>query len=261
MEEDACWATVGSEGCRGWKKAQGRWTDQPGPAVVNFQSLDRKNTQKQNVKHVLQRGPLACVIFPTVSTKVNVTTQDYQHYEFKFFDMGSQEEVVPCDFDGESIFVIKRSKSETSDSADRRRGPSFCFINLERPKELVEVEELPYGSSVSLAKLWGNDCLAYVAGGSSVYVYDYRRKQLREQFSHKNAEVIAMDASDPERIVTLSCDAQVSVWQISNSGSRLILNFHVPEASFFLGFPYCIALCQKKIMLSADEGAILIEFD
>merc|ERR1711933_207368 len=90
MEEDGCWATVGSEGCRGWKRIQGRWTDQPGTS--NFQNLDKKHTQKQNVKHVLQRGPLACVIFPTVSTTVNVTTQDYQHYEFKFFEMGSQEE-------------------------------------------------------------------------------------------------------------------------------------------------------------------------
>jgi len=135
MEEDACWATVGSEGCRGWKKVQGKWSDQPGPAVVNFQSLDRKNTQKQNVKHVLQRGPLACVIFPTVSTKVDVTTQEYQHYEFKFFDWDPKRKLC---------HATSMARASSSSSARNRKLPI-----------LQEDEVLAFVSSIwSSRKIW-----------------------------------------------------------------------------------------------------------
>jgi WD40 repeat protein len=256
LDEEDCWATV-DEGCRGWKRSA---PNQPLTRAVNFRTLDKdkdKDRKSQNgnlsqtVKHVLQRGPWACVLFTATSAIVNVTKEkEYHHCEFKLYEMGSSQEVAPCDFDGENIVVIDRQLSATS--------PVFRFIRLES-KDQVEISELPYASRVTLAKLWGPDCLAYVCGGSTVYFYDYRRRELKQHLNGHSAEIVAMDASDSERIATLSCDAQVVLWHAPSG--QLIQSFHVPEATFFLGFPYFLSLLQARILLSADQGAILLEFD
>merc|ERR1719329_2140910 len=157
LDEDNSCATVGGEGCRGWKRAAPHSVI----ATVNFRSLDKKNTQ--TVKHVLQRGPWACVIFPTTSTMVHVTKQEHHVCKFKLFDYGSSQELAPCDFDGRNIVVIDRSLI----------GPFFRIVNLEQgdSKSQVDIDDLPHRTSVTLAKLWGPDHLAYVAGGSSVYLH------------------------------------------------------------------------------------------
>jgi WD40 repeat protein len=241
-EENSC-ATVGGEGCRGWKRAPPHNTI----STVNFRSLDKKNTQM--VKHVLQHGPWACVIFSTSSTMVHVTKQEHHLCQFKLFEYGSSQELATCDFDGQTIVVIDRSLV----------GAIFRFINLEQDKasSQVDIDDLPHGNNVTHAKLWGSDHLAYVAGGSSVYVYDYKRKKPVNTLTGHRAEIIAIDASDC--IATLSCDAEIIIWN-PTSGAAL-QTFHVPEASFFLGFPYYLSLHGQRILVSADEGVILIEFD
>jgi len=255
LDAEDCWATV-EEGCRGWKRSA---PNNPLSRAVNFRTLDKdKDRQTQNgaplqgaVKHVLQRGPWACVLFTAASAIVNVTKEkDYRHCEFKLFEMGSSQEVAPCDFDGESIVVIDRQLSATN--------PIFRFIELDAKKQ-IEVDSMPRAGSVTLAKLWGQDHVAYVCGGSAVYFYDYRRKQTTQTLNGHRAEIIAMDASDAERLVTLSSDAQLVLWQISSG--QILQSLHVPEASFFMGFPYCLSLRGSRILISCDEGVILIEFD
>merc|ERR1712146_51851 len=115
----------------------------------------------------------------------------------------------------------------------------------------IDIDDLPHGSSVTIAKLWGNDHLAYVAGGSSVYLYDYRKKRpVEHRLAGHRAEILAMDASE-DRLGTLSGDRQVFLWN-PRTGDAL-QSFHVPEASYFLGFPYFISLHGQRILVSADE--------
>jgi len=57
----------------------------------------------------------------------------------------------------------------------------------------------------------------------------------------------------------MSSDAQVFLW--NGVTGKPVQTFHVPEASFFLGFPYCLAMHEQRLLISCDEGAILIEFD
>merc|ERR1719203_2595512 len=105
MDEDSTYATL-SEGTRGWRR--GKPHMQAG--TVNFRSLDRKNTQ--SVKHVLQRGATACVLFPVSSTVVDVTgRQEHHQRQFKLYDLGIAAEVAPCDFDGESLVVADRTQA------------------------------------------------------------------------------------------------------------------------------------------------------
>ncbi|CAE8717943.1 unnamed protein product, partial [Polarella glacialis] len=68
LDQENGYATL-TDGCKGWRHASPHLQ----AGAVNFRSLDRKNTQ--SVKHVLQRGPWACVLFPISSTVVNVTRQ------------------------------------------------------------------------------------------------------------------------------------------------------------------------------------------
>lgn len=248
LDEESSCATIGGEGCRGWKRASPHTV----MSSVNFRSLDKKNAQ--NVKHVLQRGPWACVIFPTSSTMVHVTKQEHHHCQFKLFDYGSSQELAPCDFDGQSIVVIDRSLIGSR--------PIFRFVRLKEgsePGSQIDVEDLPHGGSTTLAKLWGPDHLAYVIGGSSVYLYDYRRKTPGHRLVGHRAEIVAMDASSSKVIATLSSDAQIFLW--NGATGEPLQSFHVPEASFFLGYPYSLSMYGEKLLVSCDEGAILIELD
>lgn len=245
LDDECACATVGGEGCRSWKRSP------PHEAIssVNFRSLDKKNTQA--VKHVLQHGPWVCVLFPTSSTMVHVTKQDHHHCQFKLFDYGSSMEVAPLDFDGKSIVVVDRTLGN----------PVYRFVNLEQsePGTHVDVENLPLGKSVTLAKLWGPNCLAYVAGGSQVYLYDFRKKTPMHELAGHKAEIVAMDASGDKIIATLSSDAQVFLWNAASG--KPLHSLRVPEASFFLGFPYCLTLEGNRLLISADEGVILMELD
>jgi len=242
-DADVAIATL-TEGCRGWKR--------PSPltsmATTSFRSLDKRNTQ--SVKHVLQRGPWACVLFPISSTVVNVARQEHHHRAFQLFDFGSSAEVVPCDFDGESLVVVDRTQGGSR--------PVFRLIQLER-NEQVGIEHLQHGSHVTLAKLWGSYCLAYVAGGSTVYLYDYQKKQLARKLVGHRAEVIAMDATDPVSIATLSTDGAVKLWTGATGECKATV--YIPEASFFLGFPYFLSVQGPRVLISADEGVFLMEFD
>lgn len=243
LDEDSCCATL-TEGCRGWRRVH----PHAQLGTICFRSLDKKNTQ--NVKHVLQRGPLACVIFPTSSTMVHVTKQDHHHCGFKLFDYGSSQDVAPCDFDGESVMVVDRNFNPGI--------PIFRIIHLEK-NESIEVENLPHAANVTIAKLWGPDCLVYIAAGSSAYVYDFRKKVMKYKLSGHTAEIMAVDTQDPEIIATMSSDANVRLWN-AHTGD-CVQSLSVPEASFFLGYPYLLSMQGQRLMLSCDEGVILWEFD
>jgi len=245
LDKDAGYATVGGEGFRGWKRTAPHDTISP----VNFRTLDKKTTQ--NVKHILQRKEWICVLFPTMSVIVSTVSQEQFQCNFKLFDYGSSQEVAPCDFDGKSIVVVDRTFGS----------PVFRFVSLEQkdPRAQVDVDDLPQGNSMTLAKLWGNDCLAYVAGGCSVYMYDYQKQEPMHRLVGHMSEIIAMDASDPNVIATLSKDAQVFLW--NGATGQPLHSFVVPKASFFMGFPAVLAFNGQRLVLSADEGVFLIELD
>jgi len=232
-----------NEGCRIWsfENLQERGT-------VDFSSLDKKNTH--NVKYVLQRGPLACVLFPVSTTVVNVAQQGhYYHSGFKLFDFGSSTEVVPCDFDGETLAVVDRCQAGGN--------PVFRVVQLAR-YDVTEIDCLPRASNISLVKLWGPDCFAY-AVGNTLYLYDYKKKETRHKLHGHHAEIVAVDARDTVILGTLSSDAVVKLW----SGKRgdCLQTLFVPEASFFLGVPYELCVQGKRILVSADQGVYLLEAD
>lgn len=243
LDEDGGFATLG-ETCKGWRRTHPHVQT----GTTNFRSLDKKNTQ--SVRHVLQRGSWACVLFPISTTVVNVTRQEYHHRHFKLFDYGgagSASDIAPCDFDGESLVVVDRTTTGA--------GSVFRVVHLER-NECAEVDDLPRGNSVSLVNLWGPSSIICVAG-SSLYIYDYAKRQVVRWLTGHRAEVVACDAQDPELIVTMSADATVKLWVGATGVCRH--TFHIPEASYFLGYPYCLAMHDKKILASADEGVFLIE--
>lgn len=230
------------DGSRGWRV--GKPHSQFGN--VCFRSLESKNTQ--TVKHVLQRGPWVCVLFPISSIVVNVTNEEYHHRAFKLFDYGSSSDVSPCDFDGENLVVVDRTNEACL--------PIYRVIHLES-NEQVEVDSVPKADILSLVKLWGSDCLACVLG-RRVFLYDFKKRQVLFTFAEHRAEVVAMDASCQDRICTLSADAVVKVW--SGTNGQCQHSFFIPEASYFLGYPYSVVLHDDKVLATADEGVFLVEF-
>lgn len=243
LDEDTSYLTL-SDGCKGWRKS----TPNVQSGSVCFRSLDRKNTQ--SVKHVLQRGPWACVLFPISSTVVNVTRQEHHHRAFKLFDFGSSTEVAPCDFDGETLAIVDRSRAGGGP-------PVFRLVQLER-NDQTDIDDLPKASSLSLVKLWGSDCVVYCVG-AALHVYDYKKKQIRRTLAGHRAEIVAIDAHDPESIASLSSDAVVKLW--SGETGECTATLFVPEACFFLGYPYCLSVHGRRVLVSADEGVFLLEMD
>mmetsp|Transcript_81084 Transcript_81084/g.235199 ORF Transcript_81084/g.235199 Transcript_81084/m.235199 type:complete len:379 (-) Transcript_81084:224-1360(-) len=240
VDEDAVHATF-AENCKVWTRSKPH-IQQTG---ICFRSLDRKNTQ--SVKHVLQRGAWACVIFPLSTTLVNVARREHHHRPFKLFDYGSSADVAPCDFDGEQLVLINRTRSDL--------GPSFHLVHLERneQKDLMDVPDAMY---VSLVKLWGPDCIACVVG-KTLQLYDHRKDELRFMLCGHAAEIIAVDARSEDCIATLSADAIVKLW-CGRTGACL-RTLHVPGANFFLAYPYCLCMQDQRVLVSSDEGVWLLE--
>merc|ERR1712080_800922 len=98
----------------------------------------------------------------------------------------------------------------------------------------------------------GEDRIAYVVG-SCCYLYDYRANNLEATLRGHSAEIVALDAQDTTTICTLSCDAVMKVWEGRTGICKQTL--FVPEATFSLGYPYCLCMQQRRVILSADEGA------
>lgn len=241
LDDEYSVATI-SEGCRSWR----RFSPNQPTGNLNFRSLDSRNTQ--SVKHVLQRGPWACVLFPIASTLVNVVTHEHHHCPFRLFDFGSPAEVAPCDFDGESLVIVDRTQSS--------RSPAYHIIQLEH-NEHKEVTDLPKAGYVTVLKLWGAESLVYAAGGSTLYVYDYIQKSTKHELHGHRAEVTAIDAQDKALFASLSVDAEVRMW--NGHTGECVRTVFVPEASFFQGFPYFLCVRDRNVIISADQGVYLME--
>lgn len=229
--------------CQIWK--QGLNTASP-VEPIRFTQLDRKSAQ--SVKHVLQRGPWVCVLFSMSSTVVNILEQRHHHRAFKLMDFGSAIEIAPCDFDGESLVVADRSSLGSP--------PVFRVVQLER-NDQTEVDAIPDASRISIIKLWRQDYLVYVIA-SSLYIYDMRKSQIRGTLRGHKAEILAVDTQDDKTIVSMSADGVVNFW---NDVGDCLRTLRVPEATFFLGFPYFVCACGQRVLLSADEGVFLAEID
>lgn len=243
MDADTAYATIG-EGCRSWKRTK----PHSAKGNVSFRSLDKKSAH--NVKHVLQRGRWACVLFPISSAVVNVRGHEHHHRAFRLFDFGgSLSDVAPCDFDGESLVLVDRSQLSSP--------PIFRLVQLER-NEHVEIDQLPGAAFASHVKLWGKECLV-VTVGTVCYLYSYRSKMTMHTLKGHSAEIVALDASDPDFVATMSMDAVVKVW--NGSTGECLRTLNVPEATFFLGYPYYLAVQERTVLVSADQGAYLMELD
>lgn len=242
LDDDTAYATL-TEGVKSW------WRGSPftSMGMLCFKSLDKKNPQ--NVKHVMQRGPHACVLFPALTLTVNAVTQEHQQRQFKLFDLGNAGDVAPCDFDGEQLLVTDRTDAFS---------PVFRVIQLEKDDQM-ELPSLPRVASVSCIKLWGDSYVAYGCGGNVLYVWDFRCCSMRHELKGHRAEIGAIDATNPYRLTSLSLDATVKVWN-GRSGECTHTLF-VPEASFFLGFPYSVSVVGRRALVSADDGVFLMEFD
>lgn len=242
LDEESGFATF-ADNCRGWRRLAGH----PQAGSLCFRSLDRKTVQ--SVRHVLQRDSRACVLFPLSSAILNVDRREHHPCAFKLLDLGSSTEVAPCDFDGHSLLLVDRG---------RGHGPPILrVVQLER-NEQTEIDGVPQGLYLSLVKLWGPSCLVYVVG-KVLHIYDIQVKQVVRSLHGHAEEIMAVDCQDPQTIVTLSADATVKLWN-GNTGECLA-TLRVPQAGFFLGYPYSITMRGRSILLSADEGAFLLELE
>jgi len=242
MEEDVGIVTL----FESYQKWRGYPLQSTGSAC-NFKTLDKKNSQ--SVKHVLQRGPWACVLFPVSSCVVNLPRKEHHSRTFGIFDYGSTSDVAPCDFDGETLLVIDRAQSA--------RQPTIRIVQLER-NELKELSDVPKVGRATLIRLWGDSFIVY-AVCSDIFVYSYAQEQMRHTLHGHRADVVAMDASGPNLVVTLSVDSIVALWD-GHTG-ECARSFIVPEANFYMGYPYCLSMRGQRIAVSADEGVFLLEFD
>eukprot|EP00929_Paragymnodinium_shiwhaense_P012818 TRINITY_DN12070_c0_g1_i2.p1 TRINITY_DN12070_c0_g1~~TRINITY_DN12070_c0_g1_i2.p1 ORF type:complete len:144 (-),score=30.12 TRINITY_DN12070_c0_g1_i2:44-475(-) len=135
--------------------------------------------------------------------------------------------------------------------------PTYRVVHLERNQQ-QEVEGLPSVSRISMLRLWSKDCFVYVVG-TTIHIYDFVKRRMRHTLKGHAEEVIAIDASDADAIASLSTDGVVKLW--SGEDGRCRQTLFVPEANFFLGYPYCLHLHGNKILGSSDEGAFLLEFE
>merc|ERR1712151_970100 len=95
--------------------------------------------------------------------------------------------------------------------------------------------------------------------GSSLYIFDCTTGAVRCCLTGHAAEILAVDAQDVDIIATLSSDAVLKLW--SGMTGKCVQTFQVPEASFFLGYACSICMCDNRIVVSADQGVYLVEFD
>eukprot|EP00439_Symbiodinium_sp_Y106_P055851 s672_g7.t2 len=89
MDNEVAYATL-MDLCKGWNMEPPHQQS----ISVNFRNWDRKNSQ--HVKHILQRGPWACVVFPMASTVMHIPRQEHHQRSLRLFDYGGTgSEVAP----------------------------------------------------------------------------------------------------------------------------------------------------------------------
>ena len=242
LDSEMSYATL-MDLCKGW---QSEAPYQPALSV-NFRHWDRKNAQ--NVKHILQRGPWVLVLFPMSTTVMHVGHQEHHHRSFKLFDYGTSAEVAPCDFDGEKLVLVDRSRGLGP--------PLFRIVHLERNQH-TEVDNLPSADSMTLLKLWGASYLV-CAQHRNLVVYDYEDQAVKLTINSNGSEIMAVDSQDPEILATLDRDATAKLW--NGRTGECMAKVHIPDAHYHMGYPYCLCVSGHRIVLSADEGVFLAELD
>lgn len=240
--DDTAYATL-TESCSGWRRVA------PFPQTTNtcFRTLDKKSTQ--TVKHVLQRNHLICLLFPIHTTVMDLLRQEHHSRKFKLFEYGSSQEIAPCDFNGESLLVTDWTHYTC---------PVFRVVHLEKD-EVTEITELPRAASTTIIKLWTTSSLVYVVGGRQLFIYDYRAKSATQRLRGHRAEIVALECEHERLISSLSADGIVKLW--NGEKGECLQNLYVPEANFFLGFPYFLAARGKRVLIAADEGVYLMELE
>jgi len=240
LDEECGYATF-VDTCRAWRRSR---PHAPAGSMC-LRSLDKKSGG--SVKCVLQRGPLACVLFPLSTSIVNVIEREHHHRPFKLFDYGSPSDMAPVDFDGQHLLVIDRSQSGT--------GPTVHLVHLDRGSQ-THLDDLPQAQFLTALRLWGPDCVACVAG-REVHIYDHGRRMLRRSLIGHGAEIVAVDARNAETIATLGADGVIKLWR--GSTGECTRTLRVPGANFFLAYPYCLCLQDQRIAMSSDEGVWMLD--
>mmetsp|Transcript_28286 Transcript_28286/g.45560 ORF Transcript_28286/g.45560 Transcript_28286/m.45560 type:complete len:311 (-) Transcript_28286:24-956(-) len=244
LDAEMSYATL-MDVCKGWHSE----APYQSSLSVNFRTWDRKNAQ--NVKHILQRGPWVLVLFPMSTTVMHVARQEHQHRSFKLFDYGTSTEVAPCDFDGEKLVLVDRSRGTGP--------PLFRIVHLERNHH-TEVDNVPAADSVTLLKLWGANYLI-CAQNRNLLIYDYEDQApgVKRIIRGQGSEIMAVDSQDPEIIASLDRDAVVKLW--NGRTAECIAKLKVPDAHYHMGYPYYLCVSGHRLLLSADEGVFLGELD
>lgn len=225
------------------------WRTKPNSLVQTryFSQFDTHGS----LKYVLQRGPQACLLFPNTCVEFNLIKGQSHKRAFKLSELGGvpSEDVAPCDYDGERLCCVHR--------ADEGATPCFRVVVLE-PNTAVDIDDLPRAREVTLAKLWGTDHIAYIVG-SLLRIYNYKERRSGHILRGHRREIVALFAEDELIITSLSADAVVKMW---NAKTGVCLHtFFVPEATFSFGYPYCVAVQERRIVLAADQGVFMLEFD
>jgi len=224
------------------------WPD--GHLQHRIMEFDRKTVlgPQNSSKFVLSWQNLALILFPASTIGVNLLTAETIPHLFRLFDLHSNGEGCPSDFDGEAIVCVCRCSSSVV----------VTVIDLEK-NEHFTIPKIPGWSTLSIVRLWGPRCLAYVTKARIVVVYNYCNHTVLHRWKH-NSDVLALDASDDKYIFVLMKNGSVKVW----NGESGVCNYTLTvasHASFHLRFPYYILASWPRIILSCDEGVVVLELD
>mmetsp|Transcript_75425 Transcript_75425/g.157265 ORF Transcript_75425/g.157265 Transcript_75425/m.157265 type:complete len:472 (-) Transcript_75425:58-1473(-) len=241
--DDDCGYVTYLESCRGWRRA--RPHSQIGH--VRYRDLERKNTQV--VKHVLQHGPWVCILYPLSTTLVHVAHHELIQRPFKLFDYGSSTDVAPCDFDGERLLLMDRTRLGSA--------PMVHAIHLES-NEHIEIDEMPAISRITVIKLFTDDSLVYSVG-NTLRVFNYKTKQIRHTFRGHHNEIVALDCRHSDTIASLSSDAVIKLW--SGTAGTCVRTLSLPGANFFMAYPYYVCMQDNRVAFSCDEGVYMVEME
>lgn len=254
LDGESAYATIGEPtvGTRVWRRDLRMGISQerrePQAELINLRTIDKRVSS--GPRRVLQRGDRVCLLWPTMTSVVNVSTRFHHTCDFKLIEHGSIAEVAPCDFDGDRLLLLDRSHGSSS--------VALRVVFLEK-NELTQIADLPQAHRVTLARLWQEDHFVYVVGGRDLYIYNHVSKAVGRKCIGHRAEVVALDTEHPDVIAALSTDAVVKLW--NGKTGACVRTLRMPEAQFSLGFPYWLCVHGKRVLVAADEGAYLTEFE
>eukprot|EP01066_Platyproteum_vivax_P012166 Platyproteum_vivax@DN5528_c0_g1_i3.p1 len=202
------------------------------------------------LKYVFQKGPICAVVSRTGVWKIDVVNELTQMCLYRL----PEGAVCPADFDGSNLVIMDKQ------SDPKKATVSIQSVNGATPMQLSEMylpEESPL---VTQIKLWPPDRLVTVYKQKTLVVYNSVTRLLERSWYGHTDDVVALDTSHKDHLVSVGVDSAVCVWDYVNS--CCVHRVVVPGITFSLGFPYYVGSNPdlSQIIFTTDEGVMCVSF-